>query len=83
MPNTPSAEDIAKYKDFIEEKAKLIYICEMELDILREDPEGADKAMEEIEKNNECLEGTLPQGKENAILSKSHQDVIRVMTYTP
>lgn len=62
MPFDPSPEDIKSYglRQFIEEKAKLVWTCEMELEILRADPKGSEKARDELERTKICFEGCLP-----------------------
>lgn len=68
MPRKPSKVDMKKYdlEAFVERKAQLLFACEAELNILRDDPKGAEIARKELERNGMCLEGNLPSAPEEA-----------------
>ncbi len=67
-PRRPSKANLKKYdvEAFIERKVALIQMCDTELDILREDPKGSERARRELERRYTCFEGELPDGADHA-----------------
>lgn len=86
MSRQPTEEEMEKYnlEAFIERKAKLYEVCELEYEVIRKDPEGAMKAGEELrnESHPSRLTGPLPTGpdKRKDLLDKCQKLVDRPAT---